>query len=60
MALADAYDALRSERSYKKALNHQHARDIIIDARGTHFDPDIVDCFLRTDAQFDAIWSHSS
>ncbi len=59
MALADAYDALRSERSYKQALSHQHARDIIEQARGTHFDPDIVDCFIRTEAQFDAIWSHS-
>ncbi len=59
MAIADAYDALRSERSYKDALSHQHARDIIEQARGTHFDPDIVDCFLRTDAQFDAIWAHS-
>jgi putative two-component system response regulator len=59
MAVADAYDALRSERSYKKALPHQHARDIIEEARGTHFDPDIVDCFIRTEAQFDAIWTHS-
>lgn len=59
MAVADAYDALRSERSYKEALTHQHSRDIIEAARGTHFDPDIVDCFLRTDAQFDAIWSHA-
>jgi putative two-component system response regulator len=59
MAVADAYDALRSERSYKEALTHQHARDIIEAARGTHFDPDIVDCFIRTEAQFAAIWSHS-
>jgi putative two-component system response regulator len=60
MALADAYDALRSKRSYKEALSHAHARDIIEEARGTHFDPDIVDCFSRTDAQFEAIWNHSN
>ncbi len=60
MAVADAYDALRSERSYKEALTHQHARDIIEEAREIHFDPDIVDCFVRTEAQFEAIWSHSN
>jgi len=46
MAIADVYDALISERPYKKAFTHEEAVDIIIGDRGEHFDPDLVDLFL--------------
>ena len=52
MALADVYDALISERVYKAAFTHEEARAIIIDGRGTHFDPDVVDAFLEIEAEF--------
>lgn len=39
MAIADVYDALTSERCYKKAMPHEKALDIIVDGAGTHFDP---------------------
>jgi putative two-component system response regulator len=46
MALADVYDALVSERPYKKAFSHVEAVKIIQDARGTQFDPVLADIFL--------------
>jgi putative two-component system response regulator len=46
MAIADVYDALISERPYKKPFSHQEAVDIIVSGRGTHFDPEITDIFL--------------
>jgi putative two-component system response regulator len=48
MAVADVYDALISERPYKKAFSHEEAVRIILDGSGTHFDPAIVDCFRRS------------
>lgn len=45
MAVADVYDALISERVYKKAVSHNEAAKIIIEKRGTHFDPEVVSAF---------------
>ena len=47
MAVADVYDALRSERCYKKAKSHEESRDIIVRASGVHFDPMIAGAFCR-------------
>lgn len=47
VAVADVYDALRQERSYKKALSKNDSIAIIVQERGTHFDPEIVDAFLE-------------
>jgi putative two-component system response regulator len=52
MALADVYDALVSCRVYKPNMTHEQAREIILKGRGSHFDPDIVDAFLETEAEF--------
>ncbi len=41
VALADVYDALTSKRCYKNAIPHEKARAIIIEERGSHFNPDI-------------------
>jgi putative two-component system response regulator len=46
MALADVYDALVSERPYKKAFSHEKAVKIIQSARGTQFDPVLADIFI--------------
>jgi len=45
MAIADVYDALVSERVYKKALSHGDAVDRIVAESGRHFDPDLTDAF---------------
>ena len=45
MAIADVYDALVSERPYKKAFPHEMAVDIIVGEAGKHFDPTLVEVF---------------
>ncbi|HCB15283.1 MAG TPA: hypothetical protein DEP36_17190 [Gammaproteobacteria bacterium] len=52
MALADVYDALRSERCYKKSFSHEESCMIITREKGKQFDPDIVDAFLKTEKVF--------
>ena len=41
-----------SKRVYKANFSHVTARAIIVEGRGTHFDPVIVDAFLAIEAQF--------
>ncbi len=48
MALADVYDALVSERVYKKALSADESIRIIESGRGTQFDPALTDLFIKT------------
>ena len=47
MALADVFDALVSMRCYKEPFSCDEAFQIIQDASGKHFDPVLVDCFLK-------------
>lgn len=51
MAIIDVYDALISERVYKRAWTHEEALLLIKEEKGKHFDPDIVDAFLATEAK---------
>ncbi|WP_246096543.1 HD-GYP domain-containing protein [Paenibacillus sinopodophylli] len=46
-AIADVYDALTSSRSYRKAMTHEAAMEIILKERGKHFDPYCVDAWER-------------
>lgn len=55
MAVADVYDALISRRVYKDGMPHDAAVAIIIEGKGRHFDPDIVDAFLGIQDEFRAI-----
>jgi putative two-component system response regulator len=55
MALADVYDALICRRVYKDAMPHDTAKAIILDGRGRHFDPEIVDAMLAIEDEFLAI-----
>lgn len=47
IAVADTYDAMTSDRVYRKALPHHVAINEIRRGAGTQFDPQIVDAFLR-------------
>jgi putative two-component system response regulator len=47
MAIADVYDALVSERPYKKAFTHEKAVEIILSESGTHFDPELIGAFAN-------------
>ena len=53
MAIADVYDALVSERPYKKAFSHETAVEIIIGDSGKHFDPLLVEVFKMHAHQFE-------
>ncbi len=52
MAVADVYDALISARVYKPAFDHEKARSILLEGSGSHFDPSIIDAFLKVEQQF--------
>ncbi|HYK73449.1 MAG TPA: HD-GYP domain-containing protein [Pseudoneobacillus sp.] len=45
VAVADVYDALTSERSYRKAWTHDDAIKFLIEQKGSHFDPICVDAW---------------
>ncbi len=47
LAVADTYDAMTSNRSYRKALPQEVVRSEIEKGRGTQFDPDIAEIMLR-------------
>jgi putative two-component system response regulator len=55
MAVADVYDALISRRVYKEGMPHEKAVAIIIEGRGSHFDPDLIDAFENLVEQFHGI-----
>ncbi len=55
MAVADVYDALISRRVYKEGMPHEKAVAIIVEGRGQHFDPDMVDAFLVVAERFRAV-----
>jgi len=52
MSLADFYDALRSDRCYRKGLSHDEVRVMIQEGSGTHFDPVLVQAFLSLEDEF--------
>jgi len=55
VALVDVYDALMESRTYRPSVAHDDAVAAIAAARGTHFDPDVVDAFLSVQEQFRAL-----
>ena len=46
LALVDVYDVLMSKRPYKSPLSYEDTMKMIIDGRGSHFDPELVDLFI--------------
>jgi putative two-component system response regulator len=57
VAVADVYDALTSRRPHRPPGTHEDAREIIVTAKGAHFDPDVVEAFLQAEEQFRSIAS---
>lgn len=47
-AVADVFDALMSKRPYKEAFPLDRTLDIMVDGRGRHFDPEVLDLFLES------------
>jgi diguanylate cyclase (GGDEF)-like protein len=52
VAIADAYDAMMSERPYRKALDHKAANAELVRCAGTQFDPELVKLFTRLNKEF--------
>ena len=47
VALADVYDALTSERCYKKACPHEQAVEMILNGECGAFNPMLLECFVE-------------
>ncbi len=56
LTLCDVYDALRSHRVYKEPYSHERSVAIILEGKGTHFDPVLVDMFEKHNASFAEIY----
>jgi len=52
MAIVDVYDALVSERPYKKAFTDEEAVQIIMENAGTHYDPKLAEIFFSVKELF--------
>lgn len=59
LTIVDVYDALTSNRAYKEAYSHESAVEIILEGKGTNFDPGLVDIFIRIQDQFEDALSFS-
>ena len=57
MAVADVYDALRSRRPYKEPFSHEAAVALVVEQRGRHFDPALVEALLAMAGEFERIAS---
>ena len=57
VALADSYDALRSERCYRPAVSHDEACDVILRESGKHFDPAVVEAFRELADMHRDVWN---
>ena len=60
VALADVFDALISKRHYKPKYSFEESMKIILESKGSHFDPDVVDAFIKNKDKFIEIASDSS
>ena len=52
VAVADVYDALTSKRPYKMPFPHEKAKEMIVAQAKKHFDPVVVESFLRCEEKF--------
>jgi HD-GYP domain-containing protein (c-di-GMP phosphodiesterase class II) len=56
VAIADVYDALRMQRSYKDAFAHEKAMKIMKKEKGKHFEPYLIETFVKINDKFSAIY----
>ncbi|MDR0320058.1 MAG: HD domain-containing protein [Treponema sp.] len=60
VAIADVYDALRMERSYKPAFSHEVAVQKVIEGDGSHFDPKLIDVLKNVSGDFEKIYNENA
>ena len=58
LAVADTFEALTADRAYRSAMSPEAVLQIIQDGRGTHWDPQVVDAFLRL-MRRERLWEQS-
>ena len=56
MAVADVYDALRTDRYYRRGFSHSEVVQIIREESGKHFDPEVVKAFIELNERFELIY----
>jgi hypothetical protein len=56
VGVADVFDALTSERPYKKAFSFEKSASMIVALSGTHFDPEVVKAFVRSKDKIEGVW----
>jgi response regulator RpfG family c-di-GMP phosphodiesterase len=56
LTVGDVYDALRSRRSWKPALSHAAALELMMEGAGSQFDPALMHAFQRCAPRFDRIY----
>lgn len=55
LTIADVYDALTSRRTYKDAYSHEEAMRIIVEGKGSIFDPSLVELFIKANERFEEL-----
>lgn len=60
MAVADVFDALAFRRSYKDAMSIDKTFQIIEESSGSHFDPQIVEAFLKVRPEVEKLFEHGN
>ena len=48
LCVADAYDAMTSDRPYRKGMENEKVFSILRECKGTQFDPDVVEALIRS------------
>jgi putative two-component system response regulator len=57
LAICDAFDAMVSDRPYRKGRSQQEAVEILVAGRGSQWDPNLVDAFVRGQALRPQTWA---
>ncbi|MCL1814437.1 MAG: response regulator [Treponema sp.] len=60
MAVADVYDALAADRIYRKAMDPKESYNLIVEGKGTHFDPRIIDAFISIHDEIEMVARRST
>ncbi len=60
MAIADVYDALISKRVYKNSMSHQEAMEIMLEGKGSHFEPMLIEAFIEVEPVFSQIAANNA
>ena len=56
VAIADVYDALRSKRKYKEPFSHEKSFALLLENKGTQFDPNIISVIEKYEKELESIY----